>query len=90
MCPGHTPHGVRYLGHVSGQYGSNVGFELLTPLDMKNYIFCDIMQCSPLKVDRYFGGGDRGSACCLLHTGLLLGLFVDPEERSVMFLRNVD
>jgi hypothetical protein len=30
-----------------------------------------------------------GSACHLLHTGFLLGLFFDPEDRGDMFLRNM-
>jgi hypothetical protein len=90
MRPGHTSHDVRYLGHVSGQYDGNVGFELLTPVVMKNSIFWDITQYCPLKFDRYFGEGNRGCACCLLHADLLLGLFVYPENRGVMFNRNVD
>jgi hypothetical protein len=28
-------------------------------------------------------------ACCLLHAGLLLGLYFDPENGGDMFLRNV-
>jgi hypothetical protein len=33
-----------------------IGFEVLTPVVMKSYIFWDITQCSPLKVNRHFGG----------------------------------
>jgi hypothetical protein len=34
----------------------NVGFEALTAVVMKTYIFWDITPCSPLKVSRRFGG----------------------------------
>jgi hypothetical protein len=30
-----------------------------------------------------------GSACCMLHAGLLLGLFFEPEDGCDIFLRNV-
>jgi hypothetical protein len=89
MRPGHTSPDARYLGHVSGQYGGCVGFKLLTAVVMKNSIFWDITQYSPLKVNRCFGGESRGFACCLLQSGLLLGLFFDPEDIGAMFLRNV-
>jgi hypothetical protein len=29
------------------------------------------------------------SACCLLHAGFLLGLLLNPEDGTDMFLRNV-
>jgi dolichol kinase len=38
-----------------------VGFEVLTAVVMKSAIFWDITPCSPLKVNRRFGG------TCLLH-----------------------
>jgi hypothetical protein len=60
-----------------------VGFEVLTPVVMKSSIFWDIKPCSPLKVNRRFGGTYR------LHLqGFLLGLFFDPEDEDHMFLRN--
>jgi hypothetical protein len=34
----------------------DVGFEVLTAPVMKTPIFCDIIPCSPVKVDRRFGG----------------------------------
>jgi hypothetical protein len=36
-----------------------VGFEVLTAVVMKNTIFMDITPCSPLKVNRRFGGTYR-------------------------------
>jgi hypothetical protein len=33
-----------------------VGFEVLTAVVMKSYIFWDITPCIPLKVNRRFGG----------------------------------
>jgi hypothetical protein len=41
-----------------------VGFEVLTAVVMKSYIFWDIMLCSPLKVNRRYGG-----TCHLHHQG---------------------
>jgi hypothetical protein len=41
--------------------------------------------CDPLNVNRRF----TGSAYNLLHTGLLLGLFLDPEDGSDIFLRKI-
>jgi hypothetical protein len=37
----------------------HVGFEVLTVVDMKSSIFCNITPCSPLKVSRRFGGTCR-------------------------------
>jgi hypothetical protein len=31
----------------------------------------------------------KSSACCMLHTGFLLGLFFSPEDGGNMFLQNV-
>jgi hypothetical protein len=78
----------------------NVGFEVLIAVAMKSSIFLDITQCSPVKVNRHFGGtyhlclqgqgiSKACSACCLLHAGFLLGLLFDTEEGSDMFLRNL-
>jgi hypothetical protein len=44
----------RYLGTTS-----HVGFEVLMAVAMKNYNFFDIMPCSPLKLNRRFGGTCR-------------------------------
>jgi hypothetical protein len=73
---------------------------------MMRSVFWDITPCSPLKVNRRFGGTCRlhlhglrisqainqhkaCSACYLLHTGYLLGLFFDDGDGGNMFLQNV-
>jgi hypothetical protein len=60
-------------------------FEVLTAVVMKSSICWDITPCSPLKVNRRFGG----SACNLLHAAFLPDLFFDPEDGSDMHLRNL-
>jgi hypothetical protein len=50
---------------------------------MKGSTFWDITLWSSLKAEWLC------SACCLLHAGLLLGLFFDPEDGRDVFLRNV-
>jgi hypothetical protein len=50
----------------------SVGSEVLTVVVMKSFVFWDIMQCSPLKVNRGFGG------ICRLHL----------EGRRISRLRN--
>jgi hypothetical protein len=52
-----------------------------------NSVFLDIKPCSPLKVNRRFGG-TLGSACYLLHVGFLLGFLFEYEDGD-MFHRNV-
>jgi hypothetical protein len=63
---------------VSGQYSGNVGFELLTPVVMKNSVLWDAMQYSLLEVERYLGERSRIYACCPL------GLLVDIEDKSII------
>jgi hypothetical protein len=71
-----------------------VGFEVLTAVVMKSTIFWDITRCTPLSVNRRFGGTyrlrlqGRRNATCLL-AGFLLNLFFDPGNGDDMFLRNV-
>jgi uncharacterized membrane protein YciS (DUF1049 family) len=59
---------------------------------LKTSIFRDITPCSPLKLNRYFGGTSRLHlpllATCF-HAGFLLGLFFYPEDGGDMFLRNI-
>jgi hypothetical protein len=38
---------------------THVGFEILTVVILKSAVFWDIMPCSPLKVNRRFGGTCR-------------------------------
>jgi hypothetical protein len=74
-----------------------MGFEVLTAVVMRSYIFWHITSCSPLKVKRRFAGtcrlhlqgrrtGQTSSACHLLHSAFLLALFFDPEYGGDMFL----
>jgi hypothetical protein len=71
---------------------------------MKSKIFWDITLCSPLKVNRRFGGTYRlhlqgrniswarnqeALLATCFHVGFLLGLFFDPEDGGDVFLRNV-
>jgi hypothetical protein len=37
----------------------------------------------------HVGGSLQISVYCLLHVGFLIGLLVDPEDGSDMFIRNV-
>jgi hypothetical protein len=71
----------------------NVGVEVLTAVVMKGTIFWDITPCSPLKVNRRFGGTYllhlHGSVFHLLTRWFLLGLFFDPKDGGDMFLRKV-
>jgi hypothetical protein len=39
--------------------------------------------------NQHQGGIKQSSPCYLLHAGLLLGLFFDPEDGGDMFLRKV-
>jgi hypothetical protein len=41
------------LGNIAGLV---IGFEVLTPVVLKSAVFWDIEPCSPLKVNRRFGG----------------------------------
>jgi hypothetical protein len=53
----------------------------------KSTIFWDITPCSPLKVNRHFGGTYLLATC--LHAGFLLSYFFDSEDGGDMFLQNV-
>jgi hypothetical protein len=60
---------------------------------MKNIIFWGITLCSPLKVNRHFGGTYRfhlqGVIATCFHPGILFGFLLDHEGGGDMFLRNV-
>jgi hypothetical protein len=56
-----------------------VGFEVLTAVVMKSSVFWDITPCSPLKVNRHFGGTYR------LH---LQNIRISKQEASVKQVAN--
>jgi hypothetical protein len=71
-------------------------FEVLTAAVMKTSVFWDITPCSPLKVDRPFGGvyrlyihGRTISQETRQHETYSMQSF-DPEDGGHMFLQNVD
>jgi hypothetical protein len=73
-----------------------VGFEVLTAVVMKSSIFWDITPCSPLKVNRSFGGtyrlhlqGRRISRARDQRESRWQAALCNPENRGDMFLRNV-
>jgi hypothetical protein len=45
---------LRARGKRRGVRRKIVGFEFLTAVVMKNFVFSDITSCSPLKVNRFF------------------------------------
>jgi hypothetical protein len=66
----------------------NVEFEVLTAVVVRGSVFWDMTPCTPLKVNRRFGGTCRLLATCF-YAVFLLGLFFDSEDGGEMFLRNV-
>jgi hypothetical protein len=72
---------------LDGQEISYVGFKVPTALVMKSIIFWNITPCSPLSVNRRFGGTYRLPPAFTLvsYSGYLL----DLEDGGDMFLRNV-
>jgi hypothetical protein len=68
-------HGLR-----AGNSIADIGYDVLTAVVMKSYIFWDITPRSPLKVNQYF------HTICFAR--FLLGLFFNPECGGNMFLRN--
>jgi hypothetical protein len=78
---------------------SCIGFEVLTAVVIKSTIFWDITPCSPLSVNRRFGGthrfhlqGVKNKQVASLPAFSLFSFsanFFDPEDGDDMFLRNV-
>jgi hypothetical protein len=64
---------------------------------MKSSVFWNIKPCSPLKINRRFGGTYRLHIQCLrirkaefvtcFNAGFVLGLFFDTEDGGDLFLR---
>jgi hypothetical protein len=69
-----------------------VGFEVFTAVVIKSTVFWDITPCSPLKVNRRFGGTYslylEARLPTNFHAGILLRLF-DPEDGGDILLRNI-
>jgi hypothetical protein len=69
-----------------------VGVEVVTSVVMKSSNFLDITPCSPVKVNKHFGGICRFYLQALLatcfHIGLLLGSFFEPEDGDDMLAFN--
>jgi hypothetical protein len=59
-----------------------IGFEVLTAVVMKSTIFWDITPCSPLKVNRRFGGTYRLNLCPAYH--LLARWFIARAYSSTL------
>jgi hypothetical protein len=83
-----------YGGGIRTCLHTGIGFEILTVVLMKSYIFWDITTYSPLKVNRRFGGtservSKQRSAFSFIHAGFFLGLFFDSEDGEETFLSNV-
>jgi hypothetical protein len=80
---------MRWIGHVAhmGAMRNTYTF-LVGELEGKKSIivFWDITPCSPLKVNRRFGGTyrlhlqGRALLATCFHAGFLLGIFFDPED----------
>jgi hypothetical protein len=54
--------------------------------NMNSCIFCNITLCSSFTVNRCVEA-EQSSAYCLLLDGLLLSLFLDPEDGGDVFLQ---
>jgi hypothetical protein len=84
----HSAKGRSGLQHQSNlNICTSVGFEVFTAVVMKSTIFWDMTLCSPLSLNRRFGGIYRlhfQLACWFCWT-----YFFDPEDGGDMFLRNV-
>jgi hypothetical protein len=82
-----------------------VRVEVLTAVVMRSPVFWDVTSCSPVKVNRHYGGTCRlylqcqrvsqakdqheAGRLCLLPIGVLLRLLFDPVDGGDVFLRNV-
>jgi hypothetical protein len=65
--------------------------QFLKTIYISNYMLCCyIFTICLCQNSLHFSYHKQSSACYLLHPGLLLGLFFDPEDEGDMFLRNVD
>jgi hypothetical protein len=74
-----------------------VGFEVLTAVAMESSVFWNIRPCTPLKIDRHFGGTNRlhlNGRRMLLYAGIFLGYFstlktqkTHSSEKSIDFLQ---
>jgi hypothetical protein len=70
---------------VYKQLMSHVGFDVFTAVVMKSIVFWDITPCSPLSVNRRFGG----TYSLLLPCWFLFELISSTLKMEAMFLRHV-
>jgi hypothetical protein len=73
---------------------SDVCLDLSRSLERKcnrSFVFWDITSCSPLSVNRRFGGTCRFHLALVtcFNPGFLVGLFLDPEDGGDVFSWNV-
>jgi hypothetical protein len=67
------------------------GFEVLTAVATKSFIFWNITPCGLVKFNRRFKGNITSvcPVCRLLPFGLFFGILFDPEDGADIFLRKV-
>jgi hypothetical protein len=84
--------------NVELNYSKSLGSEVSTVIDMKTFIFWDIMPCSTVKENGRFGGtyrlefevgAKKETSVKPVSSGFLVSLFFNREDLSYMFLRNV-
>jgi hypothetical protein len=67
--------------------GGNVGFEVLTVVNMRNSVFWGVTPRSPVKVHRLHR--KKMLVCHLLFVGFFLDNLLDPEDLGDMLLLKV-
>jgi hypothetical protein len=81
------PPGALSMFYNASKDAPFVGYEDLSALIMKRYIFLDVAPCSLVKFNRRFGGTSFINLvlfACLLHVGFLLHLLFDPKSKPTV------